>query len=122
MPDPLKPGWQDMQQEAADELLRIHTHHFLARFVAIILPVKADLAIGEADQAIIGNGHPMGIAAEIVEHLPGAAKRRLGVNVPLDIPCRGKIFGKGGGRLERFERVKKVQLPGVKSVLQLRQK
>jgi len=122
MPDPLKPVWQDMQQEAANELLRIQAHYLLARVVAVILPVKADLAIGEADQAVIGNGHPMGVAAEILEHLLGAAKRWLGVNHPLDISYGCQISGKGSGNAKRFERAKEVQAPGVKGVLQLRQK
>ena len=72
---------------------------------------------GEADQAVVGNVHPMGIATEIFEYLPGAAKRGLGVNVPLDKPYGGQILGKGSGSAERFKRVKKVQVPGIKSVL-----
>lgn len=122
MPDPLEPVWHDMQQEAANELMRIQAHHFLARFVTIILPMKAYLAINEIDQAVIGNGHPMRVATEVLEYLLGAAKRWLGVNVPLNMPYGSQILGKGTGSPERFKGAKKVQVPGVKSILQLCQK
>ena len=52
MPDPLKPARQDVQQEAANELLGLQAHHLLARLMAVIFPAKADLAINEIDQAI----------------------------------------------------------------------
>ena len=55
MPDPLKSAGQDMQQEAANKLIDIQAHHLLARVVAVILPVKADLAIDAIDQTMIGN-------------------------------------------------------------------
>ena len=40
MSDPLKPAGQDMQQEAANELIGIQAHHLLTRVVSVILPVK----------------------------------------------------------------------------------
>jgi len=122
MPDPLKPAGQDMQQEAANELIGIQGHHLLARVVTVILPVKADLAIDAIDQTMIGNSHPMRIATKILKDLLRAAKRWLGVNHPLDLPYRSQIPGKGIGILQCFQCVKKVQLPGVKGRLQLLQK
>ena len=90
--------------------------------MAVILPVKADLAIDAIDQTLIGNSYPMRITTQILEDLPGAAKRWLGVNHPIDLSYRSQIAGKGIGILQRFQCVKKVQLPGVKGSLQLLQK
>jgi len=122
MPDPLKSAGQDMQQETANKLIDIQAHHLLTRVVAVILPVKTDLAIDAIDQTLIGNSHPMRITAQILKDLLRAAKRWLGVNHPVDLSYRSQIAGKGIGTLQRFKGVKKVQLPGVKGSLQLLQK
>ena len=100
MPDPLKSAGQDMQQETANELICIKAHHLLTRGVAVILPVKADLVVGEVDQAMVGDGHPMRVAAEILEDVLGAAKRALGVHHPLGMPYRGQVAGEGSGNLQ----------------------
>jgi len=39
--------------------------------VSGITPAKSDLAISEGDQAVIGDGHAMGVAAQIVRHIFG---------------------------------------------------
>ena len=122
MPDPLKAAGQDMQQETTNKLIDIQAHHLLARVVPVIFPVKADLAIDAIDQTLIGNSHPMRIAAKILKNLLRAAKRWLGVDHPLDLSYRSQIPGKGIGTLQCFQCVKKVQLPGVKGRLQRLQK
>ena len=95
MPNPLKAARQHMQQEAAHELLGLQAHHLLARVVAVVLPVKADLIVGEVNQAMVGDGNPMRVAAEILEGVLGAAKRAFGVNYPLGMPYRGQVAGEG---------------------------
>ena len=55
--DALESRRQDMQQEAADEFLPVQAHDLLARVVPVVLPVEADLAIGQVDEAIVGNRH-----------------------------------------------------------------
>ena len=109
MPDPLKSAGQNMQQETTNKLIDIQAHHLLTRVVAVILPVKADLAVDAIDQTMIGNSHPMRIAAKILKDLLRTAKRWLGVNYPLDLFYRSQIAGKGIGTLQRFQCVKKVQ-------------
>jgi len=34
--------------------------------MAVILVAEADLTVGEVQQAVIGEGHPMGVAADVV--------------------------------------------------------
>src|SRR3990172_4455341 len=95
-----------MQQETADELLRIQAHDLLARVVAVILPAKADLAINEVDQTLVGAGNAMRVGTEIFEDVLGAAKRWLGVNPPLGFSYGSQIAGESAGLLKRFKRVK----------------
>ena len=65
--------------------------------LAIVLPGEADLAVGESDQAAVGDGDAMGVAAEIAEHLLGAGERRLGEDHPVDAGQRVELSGEGGG-------------------------
>jgi len=42
-----------------------------------ITPAKSHLAIGNGDEAMVGDGHAMGVAAEILQHIFGAPKGRF---------------------------------------------
>jgi hypothetical protein len=66
--------------------------------VAIILPAEADPARGQTDQAAVGDGDAMGIAAEIIEHLLGSAERALGVDDPANCAQRPQPGSEGGWR------------------------
>ena len=68
---------QHMQQEATHELLRVEAHGLAPRLVTVVLPREGDPAVGEVDQAVVGDRHAMGVAAEIVEHLLGPPKGGL---------------------------------------------
>ena len=48
-----------------------------------IAPAKGDLAIGKGHQAMVGDGHAMGVAAQILEHVLGAAEGAFGVDHPV---------------------------------------
>ncbi len=39
-----------------NEFLRRQLHHLLTRFVAVVLPVKADLTLREVNQPVVGMG------------------------------------------------------------------
>src|SRR5713226_6775251 len=83
-----------MQQEAPDELVGIKGHYALARVVAIVLPAKPDLAMVDAEQAVVGNRDAMSVAAEIVEYLLRATKWRLRVDHPFILLSASQVFGK----------------------------
>jgi hypothetical protein len=51
--------------------------------VSRIAPAKSDLAIGEGDQAMIGDGHAMSVAAQIVQHIFGTTKGTFQVDHPV---------------------------------------
>jgi hypothetical protein len=100
MTNALETVWQDVQQEAADELVGVQGHHFLAVVVAIVLPAKGDRIVVDSGQAGVGDCHAMGISAEIIEHSLRAAKGWLRVDHPVDFPRHPKKFGKGIGPVE----------------------
>ena len=55
--------------------------------------MKGDLVIGQRDEAIVGDGHAMGVAAEILEHVLGAAEGWFAV----DHPRLAKQWSEPGG-------------------------
>lgn len=76
-----------VKQETADELVGIERHHLLLATRSIVLPSEGDAIAIDVDEAAIGDGNTMRIAAEISQHLPGSGKGRLGIDHPVDTPC-----------------------------------
>ena len=69
--DAMEAVGQRVQEEAADELVRVERHDLRLAAVAIISPAERDAIVVHADQPGIGDGDAMGVAAEIGEHLLG---------------------------------------------------
>ena len=72
-----------MQQKTSQELFRGQGHLPLLISVRIILPAEGDLVVVESDQAVVGDGHAMGVAGEIAEYMMGTAEGGLGVDDPV---------------------------------------
>ncbi|HET7442998.1 MAG TPA: hypothetical protein VFJ47_16975 [Terriglobales bacterium] len=83
MPDAYETFWEQVQKKAFQELIDGKRLQLLFVVVGGIAPAKGDLAISEADQAVIGDGHAVGIAAEILQHVFRAAKRALQIDHPV---------------------------------------
>ncbi len=64
MADAVEALWQDMEQEAADELVRRERHDALplGTMAAVVLVAEGDGGLVERDQAPVGDGDPVGIA------------------------------------------------------------
>ena len=75
--DAHKALWQHVEEEAAQELGGIESHDALLAAMGIILPAKADALSVEGQQAVIGNGHAMGVAAQVAEHMAGPPRGGL---------------------------------------------
>ena len=101
--DVLEAVGQHVQQEAADEFVSLEGHGLRCVGVFIVFPPEGDVAVVEADQPVVRNGDAMGIAAQVVEHVPGVAERRLRVDHPLGLCGRRE---KGGECLNVGERSK----------------
>ena len=84
-----------MQKEPANELLCSDGHRAETVVIAVVFPAKADFAAVDGQQAIVGYGNAMGIAADIVEDLLGSGERRLGVDDPFGGADRCEVAQEG---------------------------
>ena len=75
--------WQQMQQEAAEELVDRQAHDALLVAVRGVSPAEADLSVGEGNQPAVGDADAMGICAEIAQGMFRSAERSLGVDDPV---------------------------------------
>ena len=103
MPDALKAAGQDVQQEAPDELVNIERHALWGAAAGVVLPSKTDAAVVESEKAAVGDGDPMGVTAQIGEHLAWPRKRALGVNYPFGAAQRCDEGSEGLGLGEPFQ-------------------
>ena len=78
-----KPGRQQMEQEAAQELIDSQSHEPFLVAVRGVAPAEGDVAIGESDQSAVGDGDAMGVGAEIAQHMFRPAEGPLGVDDPV---------------------------------------
>ena len=78
-------GRQHVEQETADELDRIEGHDLGAGVIGVVFPVEADAAVFQGSKAVVGDGHSMGIASQILEHASWSTEGRLDVNDPFEL-------------------------------------
>src|SRR6516165_1596210 len=72
-----------MQQETAQELVDRERQQFLFVVVGGIAPTKGNLSVSKRDQAMVGNGHAVGVTAQIAEHMFRASERTFCVDHPV---------------------------------------
>jgi hypothetical protein len=74
---------QNVDQEAAQELLGGDRHDLLLAAARIIFPAKRDPIILERNQSMVGDGDAVRIASEIVQNMLGTAEGWLGIDDPV---------------------------------------
>src|SRR3989440_4265693 len=102
--DAMKSVGQDMDQEAADELVRVERHKLIASVALgpVILPFESDALAGEGDEPAVGNSSAVCVAGKVGEDGVGSAKRSLGIDDPFDLAqcgeegLEGCRLGEGG--------------------------
>ena len=106
---------QDVDEKAADELVRAERDDFVSRAAigAIILVPEGDAVVVGGDQPAVGDGDAVGIAREISEHRLGSTERRLCVEVPLDLAQRRQIRLERSGVIEVGVDAKKLEVTGL---------
>jgi len=60
--------------------------------MAIILVAECDLALRDVQDPMIGDGHPVGITANVVQDLLGAGERPLGVDHPFGLAAGRQVI------------------------------
>jgi transcription elongation GreA/GreB family factor len=113
MADAVEAIGQAVEQEAPDELVGVERHDLRLVVMTIVLPAEADPAIGQADQAGVGDGDAVRVAAEIRQHLFGAAEGRLRVDYPLGLTALGQRTGEGVRFGEPREIADEVEITGL---------
>ncbi len=106
MTDAVEPLWQDVEEEAPDELVGGKRHGAEPRLpvAAIVLVTEGHAALVEAEQAAVRDGDAVGVAGEVGEHRFGPGGGRwLGVEEPFLSPERGKMCGKGLPATQAFD-------------------
>ncbi len=76
-------AWQQVQEEAAQELVDRQAHQSLLVAVGGVSPAEADLTIGESNQSAVGDADPVGVCAEIAQGMFRSTERSLGVDHPV---------------------------------------
>ena len=76
-------GGKHVEQEAAQELLDRKGHQALLVAVRGVSPAKGNLPTLEGDQAVIGDRHAVGVAAEITENVFWTTEGRFAVDHPV---------------------------------------
>jgi hypothetical protein len=72
----------DVEQEAANELLGIERHQFTPILVFSITISEGDFTVVDRADAIIGERHAVSVATEIIEDMGGRAKGFFGIDHP----------------------------------------
>lgn len=113
-----------MEKEAPDKLERVKAHDLLAimSLASIVLPPEVDMLVIGTDDTTVGDGHTMGVSAEIGEHLVRSAKRRLGVDDPFTATGVREMAGESGGVGKACKRVGEAKFTLSEGVSKGRQK
>src|SRR5580704_16811598 len=116
--DAVEARWQDMHQEAADELAGIERHHpvvSLGAVTAIILPREGDALVVGRDQAAVGDGDAVGVARKIAQDLLRSPEWTLGIDDPVFFAQRCQISREGFWIGQRHVLAEELQLSGTMS-------
>ena len=76
-------GGQHVEQKASQELVHGQGHEALLIAVGGVSPAEGDLVASQGNEAMVGDGHTMGVSAQVVEDILGAPERRLAINDPV---------------------------------------
>ncbi len=80
---PYIPSGQNMKKESSDKLVCLERHGLLAVILCIISPSKGNIAVLDGEDAVIADGDPMGISAEVLKYPLGAIEGRFAIDDPL---------------------------------------
>ncbi len=120
MADAMKSPWQDMQHEAADELIRGECHDLLlvGRVPPVVLVAERHAVFVERQEAAVRDGDTVGIARQVGQHCFRTGKRRFGVDDPARAAHRGQIPHKGTAVCQRGKLPPKGQPVGIEKCAQ----
>jgi hypothetical protein len=77
---------QDMEEKTPDEFMGIKGQGLLSISIFAISITQGDLAVLDVEDAVIGQSHAVGVAAEVIKHGLWRTERLFGVNHPVLFP------------------------------------
>ena len=83
MADALEAARQDVLEKALDEIGAGQAQGALPAALAVGTYPKQYFVAVDAEDALVGNRHPVRVAAEVVQHRLSAAQRLLGIDHPV---------------------------------------
>jgi hypothetical protein len=89
-----------MQKKAAYELLDWQAQQSPLVLMCRVPPTEGDMTVCQRDQSVVGNRHPVRVAAQIAQRVFGSAERALGIDYPIGVEQRAEPCGKRLGCLE----------------------
>ena len=76
-------AWQQVEQEASQELVEGQSQEPLLVGVGGVSPTEGDVALLEGDESTVGDGDAMGVATEIAQRMFRSSEGRLGIDDPV---------------------------------------
>ena len=113
---------QHVQQKAPQEFFDRQTHPSLLVLVRRVAPAESHASVGQRYEPVIGDGHAVGVAAEIMQRMLGAAEGRLGINDPVVAIQRANPGRKRPGLREWGECAMEAELARCMQLAQARDK
>ena len=89
-----------MKKEPSDKLACLQRHGLLTVVVCIISPEKRNSAVLDSEDAVVADGDPVGISAEVLKDPHGAIKGRFAIDDPLLMIKMSPEGFEGSGFLE----------------------
>src|SRR5260370_35086996 len=91
MTNALEAFWENVKQEATDELRGSECHGLASTAVAAVLPAKLNRPVIKVEQPVVGDGNAVGVACDVSEHLPRSAEGGFGIHHPICLPHGGDV-------------------------------
>ena len=73
---------EDMEEEPPDELPGSQADKPVGSRVLVVPGTKGDGLAIKGKESLVGDGHPVGVMAQVAEDMPGATEGRFGVDDP----------------------------------------
>src|SRR5437879_7985043 len=87
----VEPAWENVQEKSPDELVCREGHGLLLMVVAIVSPGESHLTVFDIHDPMIGDGHPVRVAADVIHHLLWSGEGRFSVDNPFRVSHRIQV-------------------------------
>ena len=111
VPDTHKALGQHMEKKSAQEFVERQPHEPFFVLVRRVPPTESDQTICQVHQAVVGNGHSVGVGAKVVQHMLSPAERAFAIDHPIGAEQPAEHRREGGRRMQVRERPMETEFP-----------